>query len=245
MRSFSTFKMASLSVAMLALVACGQDPSFLNLSGSEPKSPGESGSSTDTGVNGAGAGGVDGSGGSADGTMAGVKPTVDINGDGKIDENDLINGGKTPPVIFPPSVSESDGDALRRCMVKWKNVPFSGATEVNKIYASVAVGGMGGGINDTERTEGPRLTLVYAGVNVSSTVTYNFLNPNGYYCIKANVNVSSNLTVNLHCNARLADSAVAVNVGSNVSDATAAVGVHVGSNVVLNSIRPNGDQCIR
>ncbi len=238
MRRTITYKFASLAIAALAFGGCGQDPSFLNLSGDQPSAPGENGSSTDTGV------GID----TADATDGGLPPTAattDTNGDGVIDDNDLINDGTTPSVSFPPSVSDSDASALRRCMAAWKNVPFSGFTEVNKVYANVAVGGFGSAVNDTTRTSAPTLTLVYAAVNVGSNVTYNFLNPNGYYCIKANVNVNSALTINLHCNARLADSAVAVNVGSSVPDATAQIGVHVNSSVTLNNVRPEGDSCAR
>lgn len=84
-----------------------------------------------------------------------------------------------------------------------------------------------------------------AAVNVGGAVTYNLLNPNGYYCMKVNVNVNQQLTINLHCNARLADSKVGVNVGSTVSDSTSAVGVHVNSTVNVQTVRPAGDQCVR
>ncbi len=249
-----TAQVASL-VASLAIAACGQDPAFMNLSEDGAGSPGDSGSTAgyDDNYGGGDAlagsgqgGGVGENGGLAAGGMGGAVPNIDTNGDGLIDAGDLIPGapGK-PPITFPNGTSDSDASALRNCLAAWKNVPFSGVTGVNKIYASVSVGGFGGGINDTARTETPILNLIYAGVNVNSNVTYNFMNPSGYYCIKANVNVGADLDINLHCNARLADSALAVNVGSNVSDATAQFGVHVGSNVTVNTVRPVGDRCVR
>jgi len=87
--------------------------------------------------------------------------------------------------------------------------------------------------------------LIGAGVNVGGAPTYNMMNPNGYYCMKVNVNVDTAFNINLHCNAHLADTKIAVNVGSTTNSGTAAIGVNVGSQVTVTSIRPAGDQCIR
>jgi hypothetical protein len=148
------------------------------------------------------------------------------------------------PVI--PGASEGDLDALHKCLAKWNGNPFTGTVRnYRKISASVSVGGFGNLINDNESTAQPFLTLVEAGVNVLGSPTYNLMNKNGYYCIKVNVNVSTNLNINLHCNARLADQKVNVNVGSTQNDSTSAVGVHVLSNVQINTVRPEGQACIR
>jgi hypothetical protein len=69
------------------------------------------------------------------------------------------------------------------------------------------------------------------------------LNNNGYYCMKVNVNVSTALTVNLACNARLADNSVQVNVGSSVAGTTSGIGVNVNSNVSVQRLTPGGAAC--
>ena len=63
--------------------------------------------------------------------------------------------------------------------------------------------------------------------------------------MKVNVNVLTDLTINLHCNARLADDKVNVNVLSTTNDTTSAVGVHVLSDVNIKTVKPAGDQCVR
>lgn len=153
--------------------------------------------------------------------------------------------GPDPGYKLPPGVDEGDAAALHQCLVKLNGQLPQKFKYYHKIVAQVSVFGQGTAINDQLRTDGPALTLVVAGVNVGGTPVYNFLNPNGYYCIKVGVNVMTNLTVNMHCNARLADSKVNVNVGSTVSDSTAAVGVAVMSTINVNTQRPAGDACIR
>ena len=131
-------------------------------------------------------------------------------------------------------------------MAKWKNLPWSGTVpNFRKIYASVSIGGFGTPISDTERTTQPELVLVYAGVNVGGATQWDLLNPNGYYCMKVNVNVQTDFDINLHCNARLADNSVQVNVGGTTNNTTAGVGVNVLSSVTVNTVRPSGDQCVR
>src|SRR5690606_32387384 len=154
--------------------------------------------------------------------------------------------GDDPSDFDIPGADDSDLDALHKCMAQWKDLPFNKTiNNYTKIPVSVTVGGYGYAVNDTERTDEPWLTLITAGVNVLGAPTYRLLNPNGYYCIKVNVNALANLTVELHCNARLADSKVNVNVLSDQNDTTAGVGVHVLSNVEVVTVRPSGDDCVR
>jgi hypothetical protein len=155
--------------------------------------------------------------------------------------------GTHPPTTTIPGADDDDLDALHKCLSKWQGNPFNG-TQVNnfrRIAAAVTVGGFGNAVNDTEETAAPFLILIDAGVNVGGAPTYQLLNPNGYYCMKVNVNVSTAFTINLHCNARLADSKVNVNVGSTQNDTTSDIGVHVLSDVVVNAVRPEGDKCLR
>ncbi len=155
-------------------------------------------------------------------------------------------GATNPSKPIIPGAGDGDLDALHKCLAKWNGHPFKGTVgNYKKISASVSVGGFGNLINDNENTDQPFLTLVEAGVNVLGSPTYNLMNKNGYYCIKVNVNVSTNLSINLHCNARLADQKVNVNVGSTQNNTTSVVGVHVLSTVQINTVRPEGQACIR
>jgi hypothetical protein len=274
-------------VAMLSLVACGQDPSFLENEDkfgkkSSDQTVDQSGGETDDhGVKVDGNGSGDPANGS---NNDGGNSTVgDSEGDGEESlpggggndwlpdwadsedtdpENPSNSGGSTtngtnpgntnnPGNTTPPSTpvipgAGDDADVLYKCLAKWKDHPFQGTVNnYKKISASVSVGGFGNLINDTENTAQPYLILVEAAVNVLGAPTYSLMNRNGYYCMKVNVNVSTNLNINLHCNARLADQKVNVNVGSTQNSTTSAVGVHVLSNVQVNSVRPEGDTCIR
>lgn len=183
------------------------------------------------------------------GDAEGTDPATVATGD---TEEPVLDSGSTAdanPEALPdvPGADPKDLPALKACMAKWKDNPFQGQTVQNfrRIAASVTVGGFGNAINDTTETPAPFLILIDAGVNVLGAPTYNLLNPNGYYCMKVNVNVMTSLTVKLHCNAHLADSKVDVNVLSTTNDSTSAVGVHVLSDVEVQTIRPEGDSCIR
>lgn len=264
-------------VAMMSLIACGQEPSFLESENKGRKSSDQTvntgGSVDDNGQtidNGEGQPDV---GPGADGTNSGGEignsgedtlpggggndwlpdwaedPSNEDNSGGEDPSNPNPQNPSNPGTPGTPSIpgaSDSDADALYKCLAAWKNHPFSGTVmNYKKIRASVSVGGMGNLINDNENTDQPYLILVDAAVNVLGSPTYNLMNRNGYYCMKVNVNVQTSLNINLHCNARLADQKVNVNVGSNQNSSTSVVGVHVLSNVQVNTVRPEGDTCIR
>lgn len=224
-------------VALLtALAACGQDPSFGDKSArSSEDATGaeidETGSVSDT-PSGDDEAALPGEG-AADGETTGDE-----------EGSDEEDAPSEPPPI--PGADDKDLDALHKCLSKWKGHPFTGPVEnYYRIAASVSVGGFGTTVKDTERTAEPFLVLIDAAVNVGGTPKYELMNPNGYYCMKVNVNVLTSLSIDLHCSARLADSKVSVNVGSTQNDSTSAVGVHVLSNVQVNAVRPEGDTCIR
>jgi hypothetical protein len=225
---------------ILLLAACGQDASFLQVEdtdrkkneGTEPNYAEDADALGQEGENGSGDNGI---------VVGDEGNPEELEGDEEGEAPSL------PPEDYDiPDADDGDLDALHKCMAKWKNLPFDQTIDnYNKIAASVTVGGFGNAINDTEPTDEPWLTLITAGVNVGGAPTYRLLNPNGYYCIKVNVNVLTNLTIELHCNARLADSKVNVAVISEQDDATAEVGVHVLSDIDVVTVRPSGDACIR
>jgi hypothetical protein len=243
------FSHDSLALALVALAAtsgCGAEPSFLDNTDQRGRSSAEGNPAGDETV------------GDTEGTdqdpavpaspendwTPGWASSNPADADAPPPGEGDATGAVPPPTI--PEAEEGDLDALHKCLAKWKNNPFKGKVDnYQKINASVSVGGFGNLINDTERTDEPFLVLVEAGVNVGGAPIYNLLNPNGYYCIKVNVNVLTALTVNLHCHARLADQQVNVNVGSGQNDTTSTVGVHVLSNITVTPVRPAGDACIR
>lgn len=246
-------------VSALALSACGQAPSFFERKGTANSDDATSGGSVDD--HGTGKPNVlgtpDGEGnvtlpgeGANDWTPGGVDDG-NTNGDAEGTDTAAANGGgsggdKIPSMPEIPGAASGDLPALQKCLAKWKNNPFKGTVDnYDRIYASISIGGSGNVINDTERTNAPYLILIDAGVNVGGTPTYNLANPNGYYCMKVNVNVRTTLNINLHCNAHLADDKVNVNVGSTQNSTTSVVGVHVLSNVNVNSVKLEGDTCIR
>jgi hypothetical protein len=148
------------------------------------------------------------------------------------------------PVFTIPGLTPSEQVQVAQCITKWGKVPFTGTfTNVRRIKAAVSVYGIGNVINDVNQTTQPMLVLIDAGVNVMGNPVYNLLNNNGYYCMKVNVNVQTDLDINLACNAKLADNSVQVNVASEVDSETSVIGVNVGSNVQVTRMTPNRGEC--
>lgn len=148
------------------------------------------------------------------------------------------------PVFTIPGLTPSEQVQVAQCITKWGKVPFTGTfTNVRRIKAAVSVYGIGNIINDVNQTAQPMLVLIDAGVNVMGNPVYNLLNNNGYYCMKVNVNVKTDLEINLACNAKLADNSVQVNVASEVDAETSVIGVNVGSNVQVTRMTPNRGEC--
>ncbi|MCX6108628.1 MAG: hypothetical protein NTZ90_03355 [Proteobacteria bacterium] len=252
----SGFKVQPFGVSLaslLVLTACGQGPAFGAKSKGLFATDKNASSSSDS---------------TAPNPESELPPLPPTNGSGTGGSGDVVvtppseakptSPTATPPAATPgdnpgtmptiPGAKPTDLDALHRCLAAWPNNPFLGTAKVEhfkEIYASVSVLSSGAAINDTENTPFPELILVDAGVNVLGSPTYNLLNKNGYYCIRVNVNVITKLGVNLHCNARLADSKVDVNVLSTQNDTTAGVGVNVLSDVKVTTVRPQGDSCVR
>ncbi len=136
-----------------------------------------------------------------------------------------------------------DDVAIGKCLEKWGAAsPFAADAGYRKIHASVQVLGKGKGIVDDVRTEKPELVLITAAVSVLGKTSYELLNPNGWYCMKVDVNVLTDVTVKLECGARMADNQIDVGVLSN-SQPVGGVGVHVLSDVKIERQKPSGAAC--
>jgi hypothetical protein len=148
------------------------------------------------------------------------------------------NGSGLNSTDFEVDTDPSDDQAIAQCLSKFSGHPFGQKHQYSyrKISASVQVLGIGNAVVDTVATTEPSLVLISAGVSVLGQTSYQLMNPNGWYCLKVSVNVLTNLNINLHCKAKLADNKVDVNVLSN-SQPVGQVGVHVGSGV---KVTPSG-----
>jgi hypothetical protein len=130
------------------------------------------------------------------------------------------------PKDYPPG---DDGD-IARCLAKLGDHPFGKDPEYRKIAASVQILGSGDAVVDRAKTAEPELVLITAAIAVLGKASYQLLNPNGWYCMKVDVNVMADTTVRLACGAHLADSKVNVGVLSD-AEPIAKVDVNVMSSV--------------
>ena len=167
------------------------------------------------------------------------------------------SGAPTTPVsggiTFDPKVPHTDD--LRKCMNLWGSVPFTTVkpSQVKVMDVSVGVGGglLGssnplsgldgllkiGNTKDTEVTSEPRLIVIPLSVNLGGDVTFELMNPNGWYCMKAAVGAKSTLNIKLHCNAKLAQSDLGISL-----DTKPAAGSPLPVKVGINDGRTPGGQ---
>jgi hypothetical protein len=185
-------------------------------------------------------------------------------------------GAPKPGLTFAPGVPETD--ALRKCLNLWGTTPFKEvkASQVKVMDVSVGVGGglLGSGLGglgnlinignpkDLESTAEPRLVVLPLSVNVGANTTFELMNPNGWYCMKAAVGARSTVNIKLHCSAKIAQSdlgirldtkpspapggapALPVNVGINDGRTPGSqLGIMVDSNVNLTRVDSAGNAC--
>jgi hypothetical protein len=150
-------------------------------------------------------------------------------------------------ITFGPGVPERD--ALSKCLNLWGTAPFKEvkADQVKVMDVSVGVGGglLAGGLagigniinignpKDLDVTSTPRLVVLPLSVNIGGATTFELMNPNGWYCMKAAVGARSTVNIKLHCNAKLAQSDLGVSLNTNPgggSAGTPPVPVSVGIN---------------
>ncbi len=116
--------------------------------------------------------------------------------------------------------------AARACMKAWGDHPFTDTPPLRVIAGSVRVFGSGPSIVDREATDFPVLVVVEPGVNVLGGSELELLNPNGWYCLRAAVNVMGGMDIRLQCNARLASAitGTAVMSGENAANGVSVMG---------------------
>lgn len=113
--------------------------------------------------------------------------------------------------------AEVDG-SISNCLKTWGKHPFGQNPEYKTLATSVKVLGIGKNTIDSEHTNSPSLILVNPGVNVMGGTIIELLNPNGWYCLRSNVNVMGGLTIRVHCKSHLASATEGVTVLGKNSD---------------------------
>ncbi|MBK8739214.1 MAG: hypothetical protein IPO58_05665 [Betaproteobacteria bacterium] len=107
-----------------------------------------------------------------------------------------------PAAVLAQEVDSS----IAACLKAWGKHPFGKNPTFKTLTTSVKVFGIGKNTSDTEVTSSPTLILVNPGVNVMGGTVIELLNPNGWYCLRATVNVMGGLNLRAHCKAHLASS---------------------------------------
>ena len=126
---------------------------------------------------------------------------------------------------------------VKKCLAAWgAGTPFTEASPYRNLGVAVSVLGFGSTLEDREATDKPELVVIPASVSVLTITKYRLLNPNGWYCMVADVSVGAIINVDLNKNARLADSRADVRVLSAGSNGPAMVDVHVISSVKVRRV---------
>lgn len=116
--------------------------------------------------------------------------------------------------------------AARACMRAWGNQhPFTDTPPLRTVSGAVRVLGRGSSVSDREVTDFPVLVVVEPGVNVLGDGEMELLNPNGWYCLRAAVNVGGGLRIKLHCDAHISSASSGTSVfGDNAGRGVSVMG---------------------
>ena len=110
-------------------------------------------------------------------------------------------------LLTPTLLRADDLEAVRACLANWGDHPFDMQNPNFRVLGTqVKVFGIGGSINETNKTADPELILIRSNVSVMTKSRMNLLNPNGWYCLQGKVNVMAKSIITLDCRAHLASS---------------------------------------
>lgn len=133
-------------------------------------------------------------------------------------------------LLGPASVRAQEADAVqsaaRACLRAWGNAhPFTDTPPLRTVSGAVRVLGRGSSVADREVTDFPVLVVVQPGVNVLGESEMELLNPQGWYCLRAAVNVGGGLRIKLHCDAHMASATSGTSVlGDNAGRGVSVMG---------------------
>ena len=116
--------------------------------------------------------------------------------------------------------------AAQACMRAWGSQhPFTDTPPLRTVSGAVRVLGRGSSVADREVTDFPVLVVVHPGVNVLGESEMELLNPNGWYCLRAAVNVGGGLRIKLHCDAHISSATSGTSVfGDNAGRGVSVMG---------------------
>lgn len=108
-------------------------------------------------------------------------------------------------ICLPTVASASNLEAVRACLANWPDHPFDAQNpKFRSVESRFKIFGIGENINESTPTEQPELVLIQSNISVMTGSGITLMNPNGWYCLRAKVNVMASSHVNLHCNAKIA-----------------------------------------
>jgi hypothetical protein len=108
-------------------------------------------------------------------------------------------------VFSTTTLASEEDDAIAQCLSVWVQNPFGTNPPYKTLSTSVKVFSMGSDETmDTDITTTPALVLVNPGVNVMGETKIELKNPNGWYCLRSNVNVMGSLKIKVNCKAHIA-----------------------------------------
>lgn len=135
-----------------------------------------------------------------------------------------------PALLTATPTHAQDADtangAARACMRAWGRAhPFTDTPPLRTVSGAVRVLGRGSSVSDREVTDYPVLVVVQPGVNVLGESEMELMNPNGWYCLRAAVNVGGGLRIKLHCDAHIASASAGTSVfGDNAGRGVSVMG---------------------
>ncbi|MCX6106969.1 MAG: hypothetical protein NTY08_14180 [Proteobacteria bacterium] len=187
--------------------------------------------------------------------LTGTNPTLGSGADPQTgsDQNPTLGGqgGQGSQSVEPTCVSVNGAainkgaceerkklrSGVKKCLAAWgAGTPFTESSPYRNLGVAVSVLGFGSSLNDSEATDKPELVVIPASVSVLTITKYRLLNPNGWYCMVADVSVGAIINVDLNKNAHLADSRADVRVLAVGSNGPAMVDVHVISSVKVRRV---------
>lgn len=128
----------------------------------------------------------------------------------------------------PARAQEADTvqSAAQACMRAWGSAhPFTETPPLRTVSGAVRVLGRGLSVADRAVTDFPVLVVVEPGVNVLGDSEMELLNPNGWYCLRAAVNVGGGLRIRLACDAHIASATAGTSVfGDNAGRGVSVMG---------------------
>jgi hypothetical protein len=133
-------------------------------------------------------------------------------------------------LLAPVPAQAQDADpvqsAARACMRAWGSAhPFTDTPPLRTVSGAVRVLGRGSSVADRKATDYPVLVVVESGVNVLGEGEMELLNPNGWYCLRAAVNVGGGLRIKLACDAHIASATSGTSVfGDNAGRGVSVMG---------------------